>query len=892
MKLLFQFETAGRTILVEYDETTRKIKPRAQDGQPIPAIFPRTDGNYVENKEVTRFCLGADLVIIFPRTNYPYAVQSIVPNSSQCAVAQPLPASIPAIEWVNKDQPQPFVDSNLFLDVDGVRKLESYISEAGTMDAPAGSTITVQQPIFEGLPGFYWLAVTDLTTETVLYKATSNVSSYPAIPNTFTFIIQEGHRYRIEAVASEFGNIVPPTSPNAPERLIYRLQWRNFEETLQTVDIIDTSEKNPTAVDKIIPLDGAGNAFSVSIVDNEESPFTPIRAKEAIIRFLGSEEVNLSNFGEGEDNRWYVVHYTNNVQVPTFQGFLTFSDAMEPFLPYPNEVQLVATDGLGLLKDVPLTDKAGKNPKGTFTLIQYVAWALQKTGLELGINLVHNLWEENNPGLPMYATTYLDAKTFEDEVGTSISCYEVLQRILGEDAFLQFNGGKWWIVRPDELQGGTYKVWKFDSAGALIPSILTPNPEMIEPVKLLGFDEKVSWINEQQNVIYNRPHREVKEVFNYEFHKELVDNINFSRGAMIIPMGGQDWKAYQVEDWTMKAGFAHSPNTITSQAYIKRVFFEGYEKERYLVFTPQTNQVPNSNHIESNPIPIEAKDRFTASIDYKLKQTGSNYGQSVFVMTVRLAGNDGTFWWLGRVNDKETWVQAGDNWGSQSATAQTFVDYTDPDWATLTWKAPASPVGGLVYLTLHTLNVRPDFSQDNTDVFYQNLRFTYDPYINGGYAEYSGQYNRVFQGGKYQSKHEQQVYVSDSPRKLFKGALLRKDGTGKYLLAGKFTHPAYPGFKQPFGWWQAMAVWYAKRRVLCLFEGDTDGLNLPAPGDCIHQWQITDITAQTKGKTFMLLHYDMNFTDCSGQVVLHEISDNAHPKTFTGPHEFRYLERR
>ncbi|MEQ1678917.1 MAG: hypothetical protein ABL876_19635, partial [Chitinophagaceae bacterium] len=88
-------------------------------------------------------------------------------------------------------------------------------------------------------------------------------------------------------------------------------------------------------------------------------------------------------------------------------------------------ITLTAVDGLGSLKNKTLKDFTDANPSGKHKIIEYIAWCLKQTGVEENINVVMNIREEDDgtiaaaPSKHFYNTQYLDAKTFESEIGES-----------------------------------------------------------------------------------------------------------------------------------------------------------------------------------------------------------------------------------------------------------------------------------------------------------------------------------------------------------------------------------------------------------------------------------------------------------------------------------------
>lgn len=95
---------------------------------------------------------------------------------------------------------------------------------------------------------------------------------------------------------------------------------------------------------------------------------------------------------------------------------------------------------MGLLKEKPLTLDGGANPTGKLWIAYWINLCLKKTGLNLPL-IVHNNVRPYLDGTfldashHLYSDIFLDAKTFEKQIGESEDCYTVLEKILDKDCF-------------------------------------------------------------------------------------------------------------------------------------------------------------------------------------------------------------------------------------------------------------------------------------------------------------------------------------------------------------------------------------------------------------------------------------------------------------------------
>ncbi len=526
--------------------------------------------------------------------------------------------------------------------------------------------------------------------------------------------------------------------------------------------------------------DLSGDPLRITIINNEEDKFSPIRGKQCTIQFLSNSQINLSSFATG---KWLVeVRYGigGGVLPKLFLGYLVLDDMRQEFL--SNEanciVTLTATDSLGLLKDIPLTDSADLTPRGKYKISQYLAMCLAKTGMDLPIKVINSIYEVNNQNIPYYESVYVEAKTFEAEIGESEDCYTVLSKILAQQCYLTQYNGSWYIVRVDEVERDAYKVHNFTTGGDYV------NSETVAIIGTIGSGLPMSFEGRSTDVVLQRPIKEGKIIYNFDLPKEIVDNIDFTRGDEYVPLTfPANTIYYEINDWTVKSGLPGSGATPTSIAYIVRKYDDlNYEIERYVEIVKPTAAQSFPTHIESNSLPLHEKDRFSFSIDYRFNATIDDLSDEKKIATIRLEGEDGSKWWLVNVLENNTydplaqaqkWFQTSADWSSfTTLTHVAILDSDGENWQSYLMTAPPLPVTGNVIVALYNIYT-VEGSGDNVNINYQNLQFNYNPYINGSYQKYRGQQHKITQDLDENNINETQVFLSDSDKKLFKGALLK-----------------------------------------------------------------------------------------------------------------------
>jgi hypothetical protein len=683
----------------------------------------------------------------------------------------------------------------------------------------------------------------------------------------------------------------------------YILKIDNFEEKRIVCEIFDGLTYQDEPIDtQFVELTGAEKPLVLSTIDNDEDKFTPIKAHQLQINFLSTPNVNLNHFIDGPDNRWYVKLWFDPYEYSIFEGFVSLSDIQEDFLCEPNVVTLTAYDGIGLLKDIPLTDYNGVNPKGKYSLIKYLSFALHKTDLDLPINIAHSLWSDNMNivgGIDLgWHYTYLDAKTFEDEIGTSVDCYEALEKILGQDSFLTQYRGEWWIVRVEEMDGRGLKVHRFSWNGDFIS--VTGRTAYERDIFSNG---DAFFANESTYVTCERPLKSVKETYNYEYPKEIIDNINFERGAVnyvLTPPANHVF--FHIDDWQVVRPFGQP---VTSSAYYARKYEDGYEKEGYAVVTPQSVYASPYDYLRCNPVDLQYKDKVKISVDFRFDRNLTGIGgMTQYIFFIYLVAN-GKYYYLSQdvtgdftkiywhPSNTENVRLIGQRWDSQQLDER--------DWQSISVTAPPLPEDGLLYVGLMNGKTNTNF---NGSIHYKNLQVEIEEYINGSYAKYDGHYFKTSQTGGYNAVKEEEVSLNDSPRKLFKGALYAKQILTlggheiiSYHLSTKWVDRSNSVFSEwkPYGWWQAFSVWNQYKRTMRLFDAQVQGCYGADLFGLMHLFNLKDTSPHTNKKKFMLLHYELDLRKCEWSGVMAEMIDTDKPKTYSETDnnlEFKYVESR
>ena len=138
-------------------------------------------------------------------TTTPSITPSVTPSIT--LTPTPSPSSVPAtFNWYNEEGVSPFVDSNLFISVNGSNVVTEYTTNSGSFTAFNGSLIFVEQTADSGSQGNYRLQIKNITDNINIFDNTSTLT-IPATENSKSFVASANTIYEITSSTN------PPPSP-------------------------------------------------------------------------------------------------------------------------------------------------------------------------------------------------------------------------------------------------------------------------------------------------------------------------------------------------------------------------------------------------------------------------------------------------------------------------------------------------------------------------------------------------------------------------------------------------------------------------------------------------------------------------------------------------------
>jgi hypothetical protein len=552
----------------------------------------------------------------------------------------------------------------------------------------------------------------------------------------------------------------------------------------QNVIVLIIDQTDPS--DSTVEIDMADNPVTIRVVDNNEDKFTPIRSKSCEIRLHTNPNINIITFGSGGDNQYKVqicMNYTDNI---IFEGWLSISDLRQDFQPDPNVLILTATDGLGFLKDVPLTDYNGDNFKGPNRLADYIAGCLAKTGLDKTLIAEMNVKESTQVTTYLgqfYHTMYVDAQTFASGVNEFEDCFTVLEKILGEYCELSQQKNEWYIRAIDEYDWANSIQIRFTSSGVIQSQL----PEVAYN-KEIGSDMSqysIGFMNDDTQVSLQRPAKFTRHIYNFNLPDEIPCNVGFNRGEFIanLPDETVDGKTYTVKSYSVDCWDPLWSNTSSDDyqatgIYIKKLFDEfGNE------FAHSLNLDDNASRftfVMSDPIQVRSKDKFNLSLERRLSTDVTGSGSFIDLhVQVRLYGNNGTFWTHDSgtsVDPAKAWVQCTSTFRTNQKFFAIEGDVTNDMTEAIglfDGECAEIPVTGEIRILLY----RSSLYGNTRDTYFSNVQFDYIPWVNGSYLRYKAQEHKVEQLGDYKASRDKEVFISDGPSLIYRGCLQKVTGT-------------------------------------------------------------------------------------------------------------------
>lgn len=542
-------------------------------------------------------------------------------------------------------------------------------------------------------------------------------------------------------------------------------------------DIIIELYRKDVEPTEIIPLIGV--SFNVSYPSGEGDKLDGIITYEADLSFWVRTDtpVTYEDFIITFQDDWKIVAY-NDSQV-VFSGYLVPGLGESEFRDKPYQLSLKASDGLGLLRQQPLSTFDLEEFTSTHRVVDILYHIIKQTGVVLPLHIRANIYESSmedrdvNPDTDFTAQTKLHYKSLLKSPTEFLSSFEVLEMICKEHfSFYQCHGA-WVLNRFAEMYSSVgptnwYTVYEDAPVGLQSTGILDP-----DSYANVGRNLKIHPLNADARISSMFPVKSAKHTFNYNVWPEIPDNNKFERGTFNLPYSGPNYAAYIVDKWEVGELTVYaSPFTVTPNpgvAGYRRSTYNNFniETERELVLRPP---LFITSVIKSTSTPVNVGDKLKFGATFKTTIAETNL--SLSVANIIIIPTTGTGWYSWRnTNDGRGFEN---KWELNSFNAIS-IEYsngsltTEPQ--TVSIESPSIPVDGEVFVMFQQTTDRPGQA-----FIWSGFELEYIPYTAGGYIPLVGDFWVTSQTDNYKDVIDEEVGLSDSPKKVFKGALYRADG--------------------------------------------------------------------------------------------------------------------
>jgi len=297
----------------------------------------------------------------------------------------------------------------------------------------------------------------------------------------------------------------------------------------------------------IIDLQGAG--LNLEYIPNSDDPYEPIFASQLGISIDFTDDLSdIINFTNIDDRYNYVEMYVNNVI--EWVGFIINDNVQVSYSTGRKIATFNATDGLGMLKDIPFEPPAGnlgvndinslltilrtcfnsigfKNNRNTVILCSYFANGMSDRSV--------NSWRDP------FVQTYMAYRNFLKDEYTYTNCLDVISNIAKSFGCRVFQAdGKWWIVSINEFAETNAYYTEYNTSGSRVDNLdgnLINTSSIIQPYTT------------NTSGLYFIDNSQLK-ILNKGFYKIIAEG-NVETAANYIPNGNlQDNDGTEATYWT------------------------------------------------------------------------------------------------------------------------------------------------------------------------------------------------------------------------------------------------------------------------------------------------------------------------------------------------------
>lgn len=573
--------------------------------------------------------------------------------------------------------------------------------------------------------------------------------------------------------------------------MAYVLQYTaNFANELGEAVEINIYKKDGTV--PALLLNYAITSCEINTTGQDDDVLDTIISRELVFSIhvpFGDFSIDWQTFIASANDDWKVIATIDGQFV--FHGFIVPDESPTDFQDKPYGLTIRCTDGLKLLSQVALTTLAGEafscetDIANVNTIINYIATCLDKTNLGLPIRLYCNIYESSMTNRytditkDAFNQAKLERRAFSKSPTEMMSCLDVLTAIFKDHFKLYYWNGMWVVFRLPEHQynpGGLYYTDYQVVPGT--PPVLTiiGGYNETQDFATVGKNEIIRPVNEDQQISSRFALKSVEHEFKYNVWEEIPANSKFERGTLNTGLSTSTEKYYSIDCWNFaKTNFSNYPivplTVATTGTCYRRSTLNafGIELAREIIITPE-DTFPSTlyNVLESEQIPVDAGDVVEVSFSFKVDTSAGLVVTAI--AKVFIIPDDGSP--VFQMNDGAGTVTGDIPWAVTLNGLTIKYNGADPEqYFAFSAKSQPIPKSGKMVIAFFGYN-RPTYGK----WYFKDFLVTYTPFVAGGYIPIIGDYWIRTNPANYLDKLDNTLAVSDSLKKIIKGALLRANG--------------------------------------------------------------------------------------------------------------------
>lgn len=666
--------------------------------------------------------------------------------------------------------------------------------------------------------------------------------------------------------------------------MAYNTKYRVEFDTLKSRSIKVDIEEDGYAGSIVNLTASSESPLELSYTDGEFDKMCGIRESRIRLKIL-STNVDTSAFLITSDTQYKVKIYVNNTV--EWVGWLDNDYITEEFLDTAVEIELSASDGLSLTKSIELADFSDGQLWGIYRVRDFIAYALDKTGLGLDYWSFINMYpagasqRATNGDFDAFYYSHITSHTFIRGPREFDDCYTVLSKIMQAYGCTLFQArGAWYILQTNDRIAGDLDGNRRNSAGVFQSTALNQNfgftIGLNSDYKLINADALTSWEKEFKETVIK---------YSFKMPPIFFRNWDLIDGTFSSPLSGNVTRYIKVNNVITSVTLqrqvysllywqnAENPTTTGNNAYVgvEVDLTTNAELSRYLIFYEDT-ATNNDEGKQTTEYWVNANDVLNVSYSTREKNTGF-VATNQFVY-VRLELSDGNFYTLSTTGtwNYNLWRRVGVSWSN--ADDRRF-------WKDYTIEAQPFPENGK--LTIEFTSIGHSRTANN-EVHFKDMSIDIKTYFNE-MLEVDGYEYKNSQANDLKNLYDNEIFVSQSDNIGTQGAILSNTYTQlnswKYYSANDNTAVPFAKYISR-GYWRTMFRNFQRMegRLFNLYPGD----RLISPLNPVLYTGIDD-------KEFMITTLRMDIRNESAEFTMIEQRYNDTDSDFTevGTEAFKYL---